>query len=90
MKAPKRDESLRAAWRVMVAEEIDARDFVFVDECGTHTSLARVYGYSPRGERVHSEVPRTRPVQQHELHIQHHTCVLRKGVLDLCAACPRS
>lgn len=45
----------------MVAEEIAARAFVFVDECGTHTSLAPIYGYSPRGERVHSsEVPRNR------------------------------
>src|SRR5688500_5964846 len=44
----------------MVAERVDARDFVFVDECGTHTSLAPVYGYSPRGEGVHLEVPRNR------------------------------
>ncbi len=60
MKAGERDEFLRAAWRALVAEGIDARDFVFVDEFGTHTSLARVYGYSPRGERVHLEVPRSR------------------------------
>jgi hypothetical protein len=43
-----------------VAERVDARDIVFVDECGTHTSLAPVYGYSPRGERVHLEIPRNR------------------------------
>jgi transposase len=60
VKAGERDEFLRAAWRVMVADGIDARDFVFVDECGTHTSLAPIYGYSPRGERVYSEVPRNR------------------------------
>jgi hypothetical protein len=61
VKAGERDEFLRAAaWRVMVAEGIDARDFVFVDECGAHTSLAPVYEYSPRGERVHLEVPRNR------------------------------
>ncbi len=60
MKAGERDEFLRAAWRVMVAEGIEARNFVFVDECGTHTSLAPVYGYSPRGERVYLEVPRNR------------------------------
>jgi hypothetical protein len=29
---------------------------IFVDECGTHTSL----GYAPRGERLHLSVPRTR------------------------------
>lgn len=45
----------------MVAEGTDARDFAFVDECGTHTSMAPVYGYSPRGEqRAHLEVPRSR------------------------------
>jgi transposase len=60
VKAGERDEFLRAAWRVMVAGKLDARDFVFVDECGTNTSLAPIYGYSPRGERVHSEVPRNR------------------------------
>lgn len=60
MKAGERDEFLRAAWRVMVAERVDARELVFVDECGTHTSLAPVYGYSRRGERVHLEVPRNR------------------------------
>ena len=60
MKADERDDFLRAAWRVMVAERVDARDLVFVEECGTHTSLAPVYGYSRRGERVHLKVPRNR------------------------------
>jgi hypothetical protein len=60
VKAGERGEFLRAAWRVMVAERVDARDFVFVDECGTHTSLAPIYGYSLRGERMHLEVPRNR------------------------------
>lgn len=60
MKAKERDEFLRASWRVLVAEELEARDFVFVDECGSHTSLALLYGYSLRGERVHMEVPRNR------------------------------
>ena len=55
-----RDAFLRAAWRVLVAGKLDARELVFVDEMGTHTSLARLYGYSPRGERVHLEVPRNR------------------------------
>jgi hypothetical protein len=60
VKAGERDEFLRAAWRVVVAGGIDARDLVFVDECGAHTSLAPVYGYSLRGERVHLGVPRKR------------------------------
>ena len=41
--ASERDEFLRAAWRVLVAEEIDAERLVFVDEMGSNTSLA------PRG-----------------------------------------
>jgi transposase len=60
VKAKERDEFLRAAWRVLEAGEFEARDFVFVDECGTHTSLAPLHGYSPRGERVHLEAPRNR------------------------------
>jgi transposase len=51
---------MRAAWRVMVAEVVDPRRLVFVDECGAHTSLAPVYGYSPRGERLKLSVPRNR------------------------------
>jgi transposase len=45
---------------VMVAEEIVAERLVFVDECGTHTSLAPIYGYAPRGERLYLAVPRGR------------------------------
>ena len=33
---------------------------VFVDECGTHTSMARLRARAPRGERVHGRVPRNR------------------------------
>jgi hypothetical protein len=31
---------------------VDPTKLVFVDECGTHTSLAPVYGYCPKGERL--------------------------------------
>jgi hypothetical protein len=44
----------------MVAAEIDPRRLVFVDEMGVHTSLAPLYGYSPRCERVRLKVPRNR------------------------------
>jgi transposase len=44
----------------MVAQEVDAKRLVFVDEMGAHTSLAPLYGYSPRGERVGLKVPRNR------------------------------
>jgi transposase len=38
----------------------DAERLVFVDEMGTHTSLAPLYAYSPRGKRAFFEVPRNR------------------------------
>ena len=44
----------------MVAGVLDPRKLVFVDECGTHTSLAPLYGYSPKGERLKLSVPRNR------------------------------
>jgi transposase len=44
----------------MVAGVVDSRRLMFVDECGTHTSLAPVYGYSPKGERLNLSVPRNR------------------------------
>jgi transposase len=59
--ASERDEWLRAAWRVMVASEasgIDAGRLVFVDEMGTNTSLAPLYGWSCRGERARLKAPR--------------------------------
>src|SRR5215212_2031078 len=58
--ASERNEWLRAAWKVTVAGVLDPRRLVFVDECGTHVSLAPVYGYSARGERVRLKVPRNR------------------------------
>lgn len=44
----------------MVAQEVDPKQLVFVDEMGVHTSLAPLYGYSRKGERVHLQVPRNR------------------------------
>jgi transposase len=49
---------LRAAFRVMVMSSIDSERMVFVDECSTNTSLAPLYGWAPRGERVRQKVPR--------------------------------
>jgi len=39
---------------------LDSRSLVFVDEMGTHTSLAPLYGYSPRGQRAFFKIPRNR------------------------------
>jgi transposase len=33
---------------------------VFVDECGTHTSMVRRYARAPKGERAYGGVPRNR------------------------------
>lgn len=43
-----------------MAGVLDPSKLVFVDECGTHTSLAPLYGYSPKGERLRLSVPRNR------------------------------
>jgi transposase len=50
---------LRVLWR-MELSRIDPGRLVFVDEMGTHTSLAPLYAYAPVGERAFFEVPRTR------------------------------
>jgi transposase len=60
MGAVERDEFLRCAWKVMVAEEVEAKRLVFVDEMGTNTSLSPVYAWAPKGERAHWAVPRNR------------------------------
>src|SRR4051794_41281979 len=44
-------EFLRAAWRVLVAEALEAGRLVFVDEMGANTSLAPLHSWSRRGGR---------------------------------------
>jgi transposase len=44
----------------MVAAVVEPERLVFVDECGTHTSMAPIYGYAPKGERLRLSVPRKR------------------------------
>jgi hypothetical protein len=56
-----RDEWLRAAsWKVMVAQSLDARSLVFVDEMGTNISLSPLYGWAKKGQRARCSVPRNR------------------------------
>jgi transposase len=55
-----RDEWLRAAWRVLIWEEVDSKRLVFVDEMGASTSLSSLRAWSKRGERAHCLVPRNR------------------------------
>jgi len=56
--ATERDEFLRAAWRALVAGQIDADRLVFVDEMGTNTSLAPLYAWSRKGQRAFGRAPR--------------------------------
>jgi transposase len=56
--AGERDEFLRAAWRALVAGEIDAERLVFVDEMGTNVSLSPTYAWSRKGERAFGSAPR--------------------------------
>ncbi|MCA1728145.1 MAG: IS630 family transposase [Actinobacteria bacterium] len=58
--ATERDRWLRAAWRILVAGQIDAQRLVFVDEMGSNTSLFSLYAWAPRGERARCSVPRNR------------------------------
>lgn len=43
-----------------MAAVVKPESLVFVDECGVHTSLAPLYGYALKGERLRLSVPRTR------------------------------
>src|SRR3712207_8624480 len=56
--ASERDEQERATWREQVGQ-IDPKQLVFVDECGTHTSMMRRYARAPKGERAYGSVPRS-------------------------------
>ena len=60
VEASERNEFDRAAWKVMVADQIEAERFVFVDEMGSNTSLYPLCGWSPSGERAPCSVPRNR------------------------------
>jgi DDE superfamily endonuclease len=44
----------------MLAQHIDPKQLVFVDEMGTNTSLAPVRAWSPKGQRAYCSVPRNR------------------------------
>ncbi len=50
---------MRLVWRMEIGR-LDPSRLVFVDEIGTHTSLASLYVYSPIGERAFFKIPRNR------------------------------
>lgn len=45
---------------MIVAEQMDARRLVFVDEMGANTSLATLCAWARRGKRAWTKVPRNR------------------------------
>ena len=55
-----RDEWLRAAWRVMVAEKMNPQRLAFVDEMGANTSLSVLHAWSHTGKQAYYSVPRNR------------------------------
>jgi transposase len=44
----------------MVAEQVEAKRLVFVDEMGTNTSLSPLYAWAKKGQRAYWSVPRNR------------------------------
>lgn len=60
VEAAERNEFDRAAWKVLVAEQIEAERFVFVDEMGSNTSLYPLCAWSLTGDRASCSVPRNR------------------------------
>jgi len=59
----------------MVAEGTNARRLVFVDECGTHTSLSPLYGWASKGQRARLKVTRNWGTNTTLL-----ACITRKGM----------
>ncbi len=59
MGATERDERARAEWRERV-KQLDPKSLVFVDESGSNTALAPLYGWAPKGQRAIGSAPRNR------------------------------
>jgi transposase len=57
--ANERDEDARAAWREQW-KDLDAKQLVVIDECGSHIGLTPLYAYAPKGTRAKGKVPRNR------------------------------
>ncbi len=51
---------MRAAWRALAADEVDAGRLVFVDEMGSNTALSALYAWARRGKRAYGKAPRNR------------------------------
>jgi len=54
----RRPDVVTARWSWRLWQPLhDARQYVFLDECGVTTDLLRRYGRCPRGERLHDHTP---------------------------------
>lgn len=54
-----------------MAATVEPERLVFVDECGTHTSLAPLYGYAPKGKRLRLRVPLKVGAYEHDAALEH-------------------
>jgi hypothetical protein len=57
--ASERDEAARAAYREHI-KQLDAKQIVVVDECGSNIALTPLYARAPKGKRAYGSVPRNR------------------------------
>jgi transposase len=57
--ATERNEQERARWREQV-KELDAKQLVVLDECGSNIALTPRYARAPKGHRAKGSVPRNR------------------------------
>src|SRR5205809_8116519 len=59
MGATERNEEARAAWREHL-KQLDARQLVVIDECGSNIALTPLYARAPKGMRAYGSIPRNR------------------------------
>src|SRR3989442_15952628 len=57
--ASERDETARAAYREHI-KQLDAKQIVVGDECGSNIALTPLYARAPKGKRAYGSVPRNR------------------------------
>jgi transposase len=57
--ASERDEAARRAYREQI-KQLDAKQVVVVDECGSNIALTPLYARAPKGQRAYGSVPRNR------------------------------
>ena len=60
LSASEQDPVERAAWRWQATLLLRPADLVFGDESGSNKALAPRYGYAPKGQRCHGQIPRNR------------------------------